>query len=641
MGKNKAGKQKQQLEEVPEEDEEEEYYDYSAEEDEDYGGMADMLGGEQHWPNSAVAGQHDQWGAQPMQQQQHVGSSQWGNNQWGGKIPTPAQMAAQHAGAAAANKGGMKNNPQQKGGEKKGGGKGGAPAQQAWETWGMDSRPQAAAEAWGGSNTGGWGGGNEWGTGGGWGTGATDAHEWGPPAPEKQSKHGQSHWTNWGEEAKRLPKVTSVPQGSVGMDGRPDLTAHQRSEILQALLNHNHPLQGNDVRANYEKQQKSGQWDAWGGGGGGQQKKKGGGQDAWAGQQNGGGEWDSWGGQNGGQWDTWGGAENGGHWGEQPKAGEQQKGGKKNKLNKQENQQGNKQDNNKQKNKKNQQQQNPQKQKKQQQHDPWGGDGGGGWGDGGGWDTGGGGWGMQENEEDYSDDDDMGRRVHFTPITSNLWGGSEHDSTYKMPSKTLAHAYNGTTTSLFTGTPRNKVSEDADVQFVDSRGAALIPVQQALFGKSRMAKDRIHWMFPPNKDERVSSLLAWIELMSYSLGAYGLHRFLQSRERGALFANADYRPQNKPNEPAFDWLTFDQLQVTRDRVLQESVAFYDPAATAVVFVFLPSKSGNSVAMWRRRISIPNNTRTIRINEIRLAMAGLRREKDYVVHVDEWALSTSD
>ncbi|KAJ6629253.1 hypothetical protein B0H10DRAFT_1777199 [Mycena sp. CBHHK59/15] len=204
-----------------------------------------------------------------------------------------------------------------------------------------------------------------------------------------------------------------------------------------------------------------------------------------------------------------------------------------------------------------------------------------------------------------------------------------------MPSKTLAHAYQGTTTSLFTGAPRNKVSESANVQFIDSKGAALKPVHQALFGKTRMAKDRIHWMFSPNKDERVASLLAWIEVMSYNLGAYGLHRFLQSRERGALITNADYRPPHSPNEPAFDWLTFDQLQSSRDRILQESVAFYDPAVTCIVFVFLPSKSGNSVAMWRRKISIGNNTRASRITEIHLAMAGLRRERDYIVHVDEY------
>ncbi|KAJ7937304.1 hypothetical protein B0H13DRAFT_1588687 [Mycena leptocephala] len=176
-----------------------------------------------------------------------------------------------------------------------------------------------------------------------------------------------------------------------------------------------------------------------------------------------------------------------------------------------------------------------------------------------------------------------------------------------MPSKTLAHAYKGTTTSLFTGVPRNKVSESANIQFIDSKGAALMPVHQALFGKTRMAKDRIHWLFSPNKDQRVFDLLFWIEQMAYHLGAYGLHRFLQSRERGALFVNADYLPPNGPNEPAFDWLSFDQLQATRDRVLQESVAFYDPGVTTIVFVFLPSKSGNSVAMWRRRITVSHDT----------------------------------
>jgi hypothetical protein len=415
----------------------------------------------------------------------------------------------------------------------------------------MDPRPQAAAEAWGND--------------GGWGAGANDPNDWGTRPNERRrepaqpSKHAQGHWTTWGEEAKRLPKVTSVPQSYVGVNGRPDLAAQQHSEILQALLNHHHPLQGHDVRATYEQQkdgwgqqkggndgwgQQKGVHDGWGqqkGGhdGWGQQKgghdgwgqQKGGqdgweqkgGQDGWGqhkggqdgwGQQKGGqdgwgqerGGQDGWEQEKGGQWDAWGQYE-------QQKHGEQQqKGGKKNKQNKQENPQGNKQDK---KNKKNQQQQNQKKQKNQQQTDPWGT---------GGWDDGGG-WGMPEEEDDYSDYDEMGRRVHFTPISSNLWGGSEHESTYKMPSKTLAHAYKGTTTSLFTGAPRNKVSEGANVQFIDSKGAALQPVNQALFGKTRMAKDRIHWMFPPNKDERVASLLAWIELMSYNLGAYGVCRF--------------------------------------------------------------------------------------------------------------------
>jgi hypothetical protein len=64
------------------------------------------------------------------------------------------------------------------------------------------------------------------------------------------------------------------------------------------------------------------------------------------------------------------------------------------------------------------------------------------------------------------------------------------------------------------------------------------------------------------------------------------------------------------------------------------VAFYDPAVQVIVFVFLPSKSGNSVAMWRRKLKVPNNLRLTYQREISLAMAALRKDKDYVLHVDE-------
>ena len=114
-----------------------------------------------------------------------------------------------------------------------------------------------------------------------------------------------------------------------------------------------------------------------------------------------------------------------------------------------------------------------------------------------------------------------------------------------------------------------------------------------------------------------------------------MHKFLQTQERGALLVNAAYRHPSKPNEPAFDWLIFDQLQKTYDKVLQESVAFYQPEKQTVVFVFLPSPSGNSVAIWRRRINVPNNIRLMLQAQIRHAMAGLRHEKDYLVYVDEY------
>ncbi|RDB23193.1 hypothetical protein Hypma_009617 [Hypsizygus marmoreus] len=245
-------------------------------------------------------------------------------------------------------------------------------------------------------------------------------------------------------------------------------------------------------------------------------------------------------------------------------------------------------------------------------------------------------WG--DEEDDYDDHwEDPRRQGHATPPkgkSKSPWDGSQTDTTYSMPSKTLTHAYNGTHKTIPTGVPPNKMNEYTNIQLLESRGAAFRPVQNAIFGKARKAKDRIHWMFSPNKDERVSSLLAWIQHMEYNLGSFGLHKFLQSRERGALFSNAAFRLDKYPNQPVFDWLTFDQLQLTRDRILQESLISCDPGMQVVVFVFLPSPSGNSVAMWRRKILVPNNTRLRFQQEIALAKAGLRKDKDYIVHVDE-------
>lgn len=42
-----------------------------------------------------------------------------------------------------------------------------------------------------------------------------------------------------------------------------------------------------------------------------------------------------------------------------------------------------------------------------------------------------------------------------------------------------------------------------------------------------------------------------------------LSKYLQWRQRGALFANADFRPWKSPDEPAFDWLSFEEVQNVR------------------------------------------------------------------------------
>ncbi|KAF8076121.1 hypothetical protein FPV67DRAFT_1664422 [Lyophyllum atratum] len=231
--------------------------------------------------------------------------------------------------------------------------------------------------------------------------------------------------------------------------------------------------------------------------------------------------------------------------------------------------------------------------------------------------------GWDEEEDDWEES----HRYHQVSPSEGIskqehvWGGSQTESHYFMPSKTLAHALNGTQLKPTNGVPPNKMDEYTNVKFLESRNAAFAPVQRAIFGRERKARDRVHWMFSPDKDDRVSAILAWIQAMEYNLGSFGLHKFLQTRERGALFVNVTFRHQERQNQPVFDWLTFDEIQSSADRTLQESVLSYDPAMQVVIFVYLPSKSGNSVG-------------DVAAEEIAIAKGGLRRDKDYVVHVDE-------
>jgi hypothetical protein len=228
------------------------------------------------------------------------------------------------------------------------------------------------------------------------------------------------------------------------------------------------------------------------------------------------------------------------------------------------------------------------------------------------------GWGTESDEEGATP-----RRVRFSPKASELWGGSPRS----VPSKTMAAAQQqGLTTTL--------INDTSIARFVESRGAGLAFVSNAFFGNARLSKERIYWLFPQDKDPRISTLLAWVQKMSFNLGTYGLMKFLEHRERGGLFVNAAFRLRQHPQEPAFDFLTFDQLQGTMDKTLQESVAFYDPARFAMVFVFLPSQSGNSVAIWRRKINVPDSARQKYRPQIEAIVRSLRPPEEYVVMVDE-------
>lgn len=200
--------------------------------------------------------------------------------------------------------------------------------------------------------------------------------------------------------------------------------------------------------------------------------------------------------------------------------------------------------------------------------------------------------------------------------------------TDEKASKTMDMATGRHTTVFELASPRNGLGENA---FIESRGQALMHAQRAFFSRSRPAKERIYWAFNPNKDDRVASLLRWVQAMSNGLATIGLQKFLQTGERGALITNADYRV-GTPAQPAFDWINMAQLQLTLDRILQESVALYDPSMQVIVFVFLLSNSGNSMAVWRRKLPVPESLRQAYEQDIMAAKENL--EQDYPVYVEE-------
>ncbi|KAI0306917.1 hypothetical protein B0F90DRAFT_1665278 [Multifurca ochricompacta] len=250
--------------------------------------------------------------------------------------------------------------------------------------------------------------------------------------------------------------------------------------------------------------------------------------------------------------------------------------------------------------------------------------------------------------------DVTGRKNYRQTVSSAFVPGPTGDSPYPMPSRTMAYANGNGQDTLDVFSPglsrrRNTIHDFADMQFLESGGVALKLVEKAFFGRERKARDRIHWQFPHDKDDRVRDALEWLYDNVHGIGAFGasissfpehsifltpvpqLNKFLQTRERGALFINASYDAPAGIG-PALDWLTYEDVVETRDRLLQESVGFYDPAMQVIVFVLLPSKSGNSLAMWRRKVAVPNSVRLAHFREIELAKAALR--KDYPVLVDE-------
>lgn len=118
-----------------------------------------------------------------------------------------------------------------------------------------------------------------------------------------------------------------------------------------------------------------------------------------------------------------------------------------------------------------------------------------------------------------------------------------------------------------------------------------------------------------------------------SLFCLQLQKFFETRQRGALIANADFRDiSTGHNQPTFDWITLDNVHDTLDKNLQKYVVSYKPASHVLVFVFLLSKTGNSLAIWRKKLTVPQEIFEANAEIIERALE--MQERGPVVYIDE-------
>lgn len=91
-----------------------------------------------------------------------------------------------------------------------------------------------------------------------------------------------------------------------------------------------------------------------------------------------------------------------------------------------------------------------------------------------------------------------------------------------VTSKIMSATAGGKTTVFEHAPPRTGMGE---MTTHESSGAALFPAHRALYGappQLRLARDRIHWMFNPEKDPRVSGLLRWVSAFQNGLATLGV-----------------------------------------------------------------------------------------------------------------------
>ncbi|KAG9082207.1 hypothetical protein FRC07_014279, partial [Ceratobasidium sp. 392] len=194
----------------------------------------------------------------------------------------------------------------------------------------------------------------------------------------------------------------------------------------------------------------------------------------------------------------------------------------------------------------------------------------------------------------------------LTSSPTNSWGAPNPTTpaTYKVWRASIGR------TNQWSGiSPYTKMIDDAAYKpkptpppgtIVESSGEGIMRAEKALYASLsiRPVDERIFWTMPPDHDERVRNRIKSVDAMSRELALYGLDQYLAHGIKGAIMTNAGYHVPEWPESPSYDWITFDDARRTGDKTLQESIAFSDPGLTTIVFIFLMSRSGESMAIWR-------------------------------------------
>ncbi|KAF8752350.1 hypothetical protein RHS01_07926 [Rhizoctonia solani] len=201
------------------------------------------------------------------------------------------------------------------------------------------------------------------------------------------------------------------------------------------------------------------------------------------------------------------------------------------------------------------------------------------------------------------------------PLPSNFqlpWMVTPHRPMGWVPNTTAAAAP-AASTSTVAPAPRLEAPHASS-----KGGQALVPAQRAFIGSHRPAQDA--------------------------------EQFVDTKMKGAVICNVDYRSPNHPEDLAFDWyveylvisprihnecVVQDHIQrCSKDTRFDPSkiVTRTDPTNTVLVVIFLLSPSLNSLAIWRKSLSIDptkfDRVLAYRVNKVKRETAD--QEKDMVI-----------